>query len=81
MVLLLSYFCVPTCQVSVYVFCICSYKKLPFEAHPACWGAIPEADARSLIQSLLKTKPHERATATTLLASPLLAGMELLSTD
>lgn len=58
----------------------CSYKKLPFEAHPACWNAIPEADARSLIQSLLKPKSQERATATSLLASPLLAGMELLST-
>lgn len=68
-------------QVSVDVCWVCSYKKLPFEAHQACWNAIPEADARALIQSLLKTKPQERATATALLASPLLAGMELLSTE
>lgn len=60
---------------------VCSYKTLPFEAHPACWNAIPEANARSLIQSLLKPKPQERATATSVLASPLLAEMELLSTE
>ena len=59
----------------------CRYKKLPFEANPACWDAIPDADARSLVQSLLKTKPQERATATALLASSMLAGMELLTTQ
>lgn len=59
----------------------CRYRKLPFEANPSCWDGIPEADAKSLIQSLLKTKPQERATASSLLASPMLAGMELLSTQ
>ena len=59
----------------------CRYRKLPFEANPSCWDGIPEADARSLIQSLLKTKPQERATASSLLTSPMLAGMELLSTQ
>ncbi len=59
----------------------CRYQKLPFEANLSCWNAIPEANARSLIQSLLRPKPQERATASALLASPMLAGMELLSTQ
>ncbi|KAL0024177.1 hypothetical protein WJX77_004480 [Trebouxia sp. C0004] len=57
------------------------YRKLPFEANLSCWNAIPEANARFLIQSLLRPKPQERATASALLASPMLAGMELLSTQ
>ncbi|KAL0019157.1 hypothetical protein WJX79_001466 [Trebouxia sp. C0005] len=57
------------------------YRKLPFEANLSCWNAIPEVNARSLIQSLLRPKPQERATASALLASPMLAGMELLSTQ
>lgn len=54
---------------------------MPFEGNPSFWNCVPDADARRLIQSLLKTRPHERATTATVLKSPLLAGMELLPTD
>lgn len=68
-------------QVLQTQFSDCRYRKLPFEANLSCWNAIPEANARSLIQSLLRPKPQERATASALLTSPMLARMELLSTQ
>lgn len=70
----------PLCSAALLAF-LYRYQKMPFENNPRFWNAIPDPDARKLVQSLLKTRPQDRATTSALLRSPLLAGMELLPTD
>ena len=49
---------------------LCRYSCLPFEADPSCWQQLSKS-ARSLLQSMLTRRPEQRATMSTVLASPL----------